>query len=382
MKMLFWIAALATGLLMTAARAKAHYEVMTRNDIFFAEHDGVKLLGDFYAPKGLDKVPVLVAVHGGGWQVGNRKFYSNWGPYLAKNGYAVFAIEYRLMKPDVKTYPGAVYDTKAAVQYVRAKAGELGIDPERIGMVGDSAGAHLSALVALAGEEPAFSGEYRSDPHASVSAKVKAVVGFYGVYDMLAQWEHDLLARPRDNISEKFLGAAPYTNRRIFFEASPISYATVDRNLTRFLLIHGDHDDIVDPGTQSMPFLAALKQAGFFVRTVVIPGAGHFFVTDPVEDTSFSGFAGPRVVRFVAALFGIDIAETASADIPTARKQPRQFKTVIGSKSAETKTPPAKKDKSPGTSRSKPESKWVSLVRARKRRAQRRRGQTARQETP
>jgi acetyl esterase/lipase len=203
------------------------------------------------------------------------------------------------MKPDVKTYPGAVYDTKAAVQYVRAKAGELGIDPERIGMVGDSAGAHLSALVALAGEEPAFSSEYRSDPHASVSAKVKAVVGFYGVYDMLAQWEHDLLARPRDNISEKFLGAAPYTNRRIFFEASPISYATVDKNLTRFLLIHGDHDDIVDPGTQSMPFLAALKQAGFFVRTVVIPGAGHFFVTDPVDDTSFSGFAGPKVVRFL-----------------------------------------------------------------------------------
>src|SRR5262245_36258578 len=160
---------LATGLLMPAARAKADYEVMTRNDIFFAEHDGVKLFGDFYAPKGLDKAPVLVAVHGGGWQVGNRKFYSNLGPYLAKNGYAVFAIEYRLMKPDVKTYPGAVYDTKAAVQYVRAKAGELGIDPERIGMVGDSAGAHLSALVALAGEEPAFSSEYRSDPHASVS---------------------------------------------------------------------------------------------------------------------------------------------------------------------------------------------------------------------
>jgi acetyl esterase/lipase len=231
--------------------------------------------------------------------VGNRKFYSNWGPYLAKNGYAVFAIEYRLMKPDVKTYPGAVYDTKAAVQYVRANAGELGIDPERIGMIGDSAGAHLSALVALAGEEPVFSSEYRSDPNASVSPKVKVVVGFYGVYDMAAQWQHDLLARPRDNISEKFLGVAPLTNRRIFFEASPISYATVDRNLTRFLLIHGDHDDIVDPATQSTTFLAALKQAGFFARTVVIPGAGHFFVTDPVDDTSFGGFAGPKVVRFL-----------------------------------------------------------------------------------
>src|SRR6516164_11616112 len=133
MNMLFWIAALATGLLMPAARAKADYEVMTRNDIVFAEHDGVKLLGDLYSPKGLDKAPVLVAVHGGGWQVGNRKFYVNWGPYLAENGYAVFAIEYRLMKPGVKTYPGSVYDTKAAVQYVKASASQLGVDSERVG---------------------------------------------------------------------------------------------------------------------------------------------------------------------------------------------------------------------------------------------------------
>jgi uncharacterized Zn finger protein len=79
----------------------------------------------------------------------------------------------------------------------------------------------------------------------------------------------------------------------------------------------------------------------------------------------------------VAALFGIEIAETVGADIPTARKQPRQFKTVKGSKSTETKTPPAKKDKSPRASRSKPEPKWVSLVRARKRRAQRRRDRAA-----
>src|SRR5246500_532579 len=157
MSIRFWITMLAMALLMTGARAKADYEVLTRNDIFFAEHDGVKLLGDFYAPKGLDKAPVLVAVHGGGWQVGTRKFYSNWGPYLAKNGYAVFAIEYRLMKPGVKTYPGSVYDTKAAVQYVKANASQLGIDPERVGLIGDSAGGHLSALVALAGDEAMFS---------------------------------------------------------------------------------------------------------------------------------------------------------------------------------------------------------------------------------
>src|SRR5262249_40417067 len=198
-----WSAVLALVLLTACASAR-EFEVNVRNDIVFAEHDGVKLLADFYSPKGLDGAPVLVAVHGGGWQIGDRKFYRNWGTYLAKNGYAVFAIEYRLMKPGVKTWPGAVYDTKAAVQYVRAQAADLGIDPQRIGLVGDSAGSHLSALVALAGEEPHFSTEYKSDPHAGESAKVKAVVAFYGVYDMAAQWEHDQITRPRDNISEKF----------------------------------------------------------------------------------------------------------------------------------------------------------------------------------
>lgn len=297
----FGSAVIAAGLLVSAAAANAAiYEITTRADIVFAEHDGTKLLGDLYLPKGLDKAPVLVAVHGGGWQVGSRKFYLNWGAYLAKNGIAVFAIEYRLMKPGVNTYPGAVYDTKAAIQFVRAKAADLGVDPERIGMIGDSAGGHLSALVALAGEEQLYSSEYRSDPNATVSSRVKAVVGFYGVYDMLAQWQHDLVARPRDNIAEKFLGTAPHTNRQVFFEASPISYATVNRNSTRFLLIHGTDDDIVDPPTQSIAFFNALTQASFFVRRVIIPGAGHFFVTDPVDDTSFGGFAGPRVLRFLA----------------------------------------------------------------------------------
>jgi acetyl esterase/lipase len=273
--------------------------ITTHTDIVFAEHDGTQLLGDLYLPQGATKAPVLIGVHGGGWQLGNRKFYNNWGTYLASNGIAVFAIEYRLMAPGVKTYPGAVYDVRAAVQFVRAKAGELGLDPERIGLIGDSAGAHLSALVALAGSEPAFSTNYKSDPYADVSPKVKAVVGFYGVYDLLAQWQHDVPVRPRDNICEKFLGAAPYADRKVFFEASPISYTTVDKNATKFLLVYGHEDDVVDPATQSAAFLTALKQAGFFVRTVVIPGAGHYFLSDPVDETSFNAAAAPRVLRFL-----------------------------------------------------------------------------------
>ena len=277
------------------------HEVAIKPDIVFAEHDGVELLGDLYLPQGLREAPVLVGVHGGGWQVGDRKFYRHWGIYLAKHGYAVFAIEYRLMKPGIKTWPGVVGDCRAAVQFVRAKAVEFALDPERIGLIGDSAGAHLSALVALAREEPLFSSQYRNDPFAATPAGVKVVVGFFGVYDMVAQWEHDQITRPRDSVTEKLLGGPPMVSRKTFFEASPLSYATVDKNSTRFLLIYGREDDIVEPATQSEKFLTALKQAGFFARTIVVPGAGHFWSVDPVEEPgSFGAYAGPRALRFLA----------------------------------------------------------------------------------
>ena len=190
---------LALTLLLPAAGAWAKdYEVVTRPNLEFVQHDGLNLAGDLYLPKGLGKAPVVIAAHGGGWQAGSRTSYRYWGPFLARNGYAVFSIDYRLGK--VGTYPGSVYDLKAAIQFVRAKAAELGLDPERIGLMGDSAGAHLAALVALAPDQ--FEAEYRGDPNSAVSSNVKAVVGFYGAYDMLAQWQYDQLARPRDQIRE------------------------------------------------------------------------------------------------------------------------------------------------------------------------------------
>lgn len=277
-------------------------EMAVTRDILYAVHDGVELLGDLYLPHGADKGPVLVAAHGGGWQIGDRNLYQHWGPYLAAHGYALFSIEYRLMKPDVSTWPGAAYDVKAAIQYIRANAARLGVDPGRIGVIGDSAGAHLTALVALAGEEELLTSEYRDGPHAGVSCAVKAAIGFYGVYDMAAQWEHDQIYRPRDQITEKFLGASPAQNRRVFFDASPLSYATVDRNSNKFLLIYGREDEIVDASTQSDRFLIALKQAGFFARNIVIPEAGHFWAADPVEEPSgFAARAAPRLVRFLEA---------------------------------------------------------------------------------
>ena len=285
-------------LILAAAGAFARdYEVVTRSNLEFVQHDGASLAGDLYLPKGLDKAPVVIAAHGGGWQVGSRASYKYWGPFLARNGYALFSIDYRLGKAG--TYPASAYDIKAAIQFVRAKAADLGIDPERIGLMGDSAGGHLAALVGLAPDQ--FAAEYRSDPNYAVSANVKAVIGFYGVYDMLAQWQHDQIARPRDQIAEKHLGASPMQNRRVYFDSSPLSYATVDRNRARFLLIHGTADDVVDPVTQSQVFQNALNQAGIYVRRFVIPGAGHFWASDPFDGEigSYGATAAPTILRFL-----------------------------------------------------------------------------------
>ena len=287
----------AFAVLVAAGAWAKDYEVATRPNLEFVQHDGAKLAGDLYLPKGMDKAPVVIAVHGGGWQGGSRAGYRYWGPFLARNGYALFSVDYRLGKAG--TYPGSVYDLKAAIQFVRANAADLGLDPERIGLMGDSAGAHLAALVAIAPDQ--FAAEYRGDPHSAVAADVKAMVGFYGAYDMLAQWQHDQIARPRDQIAEKYLGASPMQNRRVYFDSSPMSYATIDRNRARFLLIHGTADDVVDPATQSHVFQNALNQAGIYVRRFVVPGAGHFWATDPFDGEigGYGATAAPTILRFL-----------------------------------------------------------------------------------
>ena len=300
----------AFALMFSATQALA-YEVTIRRNIQYAEHDGVKLQGDLYHPRTRERerlpvVPAVIAVHGGGWQTGSRAFYRHWGPFLAEAGFAVFAIDYRLSKPGQKTYPEAVYDVRAAVQFVRAQASQLAIDPERIALMGDDAGAHLAALVTLANAEPQFSSQYKNDPHAGTPATVKAAAVFYGMHDLRSQWEHDQVARPLNQATEQFLGATPMANRQLYFEASPMSYATVDRNKPAFLVIYGTSDEVADAAQQSQAFLAALRQAQFFARKIEIPSVGHYWLPDPFrEPESPNVYVGARLLRFLERAFGL-----------------------------------------------------------------------------
>jgi acetyl esterase/lipase len=280
--------------------ALAQGETEVRRDLQYATHDGVALAGDYYVPKAPGKYPVVVAVHGGGWQGGAKGGYRFWGPYLNQRGIALYAIDYRLAKPGQPAYPQEVQDVRAAIQFVKSKAADLKADPERVGLMGDSAGAHLAALTALAYDSAPFANGYLSDPYTSVNPRVRAVVGAYGVYDMVQQWMHDQIARPRDQIVEKFLGKPPMEDRKVYFESSPISYATRANNQTSFFLTWGTADDIADPATQSEAFMLALKQAGFFVRPAPVAAAPHFWMSDPIDEPrGHVGFVAPQIVRFL-----------------------------------------------------------------------------------
>ncbi len=262
-----------------------------QTNVEFAVHDGVSLVGDLYLPTSGAAHPAMLFIHGGGFARGTKAGYGNtWGPYLAARGYVVFAIDYRLATPTQTTWPQALLDCKAALQYLRGKASALGVDPERIGIGGDSAGATLAALMAVTQDFPQFANRYPKDAYASVSTKVKVAVPIYGVYDMMA-WEKYTL-RQANNAKpplEVFIGGSPDHMPGAYFESSPLSYireaatglgsvATPNPGARiSWFLAWGMMDPVVPPEGQSVVFAQALRDAGATVTTVPVPKTDHFW---------------------------------------------------------------------------------------------------------
>jgi acetyl esterase/lipase len=268
--------------------------------IEYANHDGVSLLGDLYAPAAPGAYPALLLIHGGAWKLGSRAIYRYWGPYLAQHGYIAFAVDYRLASPGHPMYPQNVHDMKAAVQFLRGEGARIKVDPERIGTMGDSAGGHLASLLALSGDSPKLANPYADDAHHAVSTGVKIAVPVYGISDLVEFWEHNQQTRPLDPVTQMYLGASPIEDRDVYYQGSPMSWTTIRNNAVSFLVVWGTADDIVNFQAQSLPFVTALKRAGNFTRTVPIEGAPHFWISEPIDEPhSYTGFLAPRLLRFL-----------------------------------------------------------------------------------
>lgn len=273
-----------------------------RSGIVYAKHDGVELQGDLYAPAGGGPFPAVVAAPGGGWFVCDRAGMKQWGEFLARNGIAAFVVQYRVAMAE-KTFPQSACDVLAAIQFVRGSASELGIDPARIGILGSSAGAHVGALAALAGDNPLFKNRNPANGHGGVDPAIKTFAGIYGPYDLFAHWQHEIAdsSNASGRRSECFLGVPPFADRQLYFDASPINHVRYATNKIPMFVAYGTEDSVVDPETQSVRFARVLKQAGHYVVSVPVVGATHFwFSEDPIDEPgSYSAHLAPRLLRFL-----------------------------------------------------------------------------------
>lgn len=241
--------------------------VHLEKNIVYGETDRENLTADIYKPTNQmhGSLPILVLIHGGGFQAGSKEMYSEWGMNLAKEGYFVMSLNYRLSTADYPGYPGALEDIGKAMNWLVLHANKWNLDVERIGLIGDSAGAYLAAAFVL--------------KSSTFSYRICSVVGVYGIYDLVDECLNPINHR-KDNIYERFLGKTFTGNIHAFREASPTSF--VDDAISnptfdsKFLLIWGGNDRIVKP-SQSKQFAEKLTEASIYVETIEIKEKGHFW---------------------------------------------------------------------------------------------------------
>jgi acetyl esterase/lipase len=253
------------------------------------------------SPKG-DKLPVLVSIHGGAWLQGDKsQGVGQIMPMIQTGEYAGVSINYRLSGE--APWPAQVFDCKAAIRWVRANAPKYHLDPDRIGVIGGSAGGHLVAILGTSGGSEALEGDL--GPYQGVSSKVRSVVDEYGPAELATMGDapggssHN---RP-DSPESKLLGGPILENRGKADAASPITYVSKDD--PPFLIIHGDKDGTV-PYDQSERLTKALRAAGVDVLLVKVEGGGH------------GNFRNPEIPRRIRQFFDKTLRDQAVGTISEA----------------------------------------------------------------
>ncbi len=216
-------------------------------DLIYKQVDSIDLKLDIYRSKKLKKAaPALIFIHGGSWAKGKRSDYL---PYLldyAQKDYVTVTVSYRLS--GVAHFPAALEDVKCAVRWIRKNAEEYLIDPDKIAVIGGSAGGHLAMMLGYTNDN-----EYTNGCTDSISSKVNAVVNIYGPVDLTTPY-----ARERNEVSY-FLNYSYSENPEIYRNASPRKYISHDDPPT--LIFHGTIDSLV-PVSQADSLHNWLDKAG------------------------------------------------------------------------------------------------------------------------
>jgi acetyl esterase/lipase len=240
-----------------------------RTGITYKETPLGPLLLDSYRPAEGGAHPLVVMIHGGAWCGGGRfqMGLTRWAGYLATGGLAVVSIDYRLAP--AAHYPDSFQDCLDAVDWAVEHAAEIGCDPERIGLWGDSAGGHLALLLATSQTNPAFSGPRMRTP----AGRLGAVVAWYPPTDLLAL--HRAAARgPTPRIVLDFVGIEPEVDPERWREASPSEQ--LHAAMPPALVLQGTRDFLV-PYAHTVRFSEKLAAAGIEHEFHLVDGALHGF---------------------------------------------------------------------------------------------------------
>ncbi len=207
------------------------------------------LLLDLFAPEIMDaSAPGVLFIHGGGWTSGDKSDYRIYATYFAEKGYVVGSVGYRL-KGEAK-YPAAIEDVKCAVRWMRAHSEELNVDPDRIAVIGGSAGGHLAMMVGYSSDVPELEG---TGGWPETSSAVRAVVDLYGPTDFTTPY-----ARTHTTTTS-YIGKSFDEVPELYDQISPMSH--LDANDPPTLIFQGTLDDLV-PVTQSDRLAAKLESLG------------------------------------------------------------------------------------------------------------------------
>ncbi|MEU4693488.1 alpha/beta hydrolase [Actinoplanes sp. NPDC023714] len=240
------------------------------------------LLADVYRRTGDQLLPLVAWIHGGAWRKGGNKgeAVGRIPERLIEAGYAVARVTYRLSGE--ARFPAQLHDVKAAVRWVRHHAAELGVDPARIGVWGESAGGHLATLLALTGKDPELAGDVGV---LDQSDSVAAAVVWYGPSNLLSMaaqnhpqglQDHD----DPDSPESRLVGGPVQDMPKEAAAASPVGYVSDDA--PPILLVHGDEDRIVPVG-QSIELHQRLSDAGARVELRIVAGADHCLIGADLE---------------------------------------------------------------------------------------------------
>lgn len=224
------------------------------------------------------KLPAIVLVHGGGWQSGVRANFAPMAIRMAERGFAAATVSYRLA-PEAR-YPAAIHDVKAALRWVRAHAGEYGIDPERIAVGGGSAGGQIASLAGVTNGIDSFDPDGAQGAASSaVSSAAQAIVNIDGLSDFTSKAARENEDNPakQPTAAGAWFGGSYAQETALWREASPTFYVGPK---TPPVLFIGSAQARFSVGREEM--VEKLKAQGVATQTVLLPDTPHsFWLMDP-----------------------------------------------------------------------------------------------------